>query len=91
MVNRYLSPRYSSGEISVLRGGLPTATVVGDGAFCALRGRVLRQLDINPVFRESVEELVKMRLARDRLRLNGCHLDKSARILFTLFRRIFPG
>jgi hypothetical protein len=57
------------GEISALRGCLPTATVMGDGVVLRIaRSEFLRQLDINPVFRESVEELVKMRLELDRLR-----------------------
>jgi CRP-like cAMP-binding protein len=47
------------GEISVQRGCLPTATVKGDGVVLRLaKTEFLRQLDINPVFRESVEELV---------------------------------
>ena len=47
------------GEISALRGCLPTATVVGDGVVLRLaKTEFLRQLNINPVFRESVEELV---------------------------------
>lgn len=46
------------GAISVLRGCLPTATVVGDGVVLRLaKTEFLRQLNINPVFRESVEEL----------------------------------
>lgn len=57
------------GEISAIRGCLPTATVVGDGAVLRIaREEFLRQLDINPVFRESVEELVKTRLELDRQR-----------------------
>jgi CRP-like cAMP-binding protein len=57
------------GEISALRGCLPTATVVGDGVVLRIaREEFLRQLDINPVFRESVEELAKIRLGLDRLR-----------------------
>jgi len=62
-------PRTILGEISVLRNYLPTATVVGDGVVLRIaRLEFLRQLDINPAFRESVEELVKMRLEFDRLR-----------------------
>jgi hypothetical protein len=57
------------GEISALLGCLPTATVVGDGVVLRIaKAEFLRQIDINPVFRESVEELVEMRLERDRLR-----------------------
>jgi CRP-like cAMP-binding protein len=51
------------GEISALRGGLPTATVVGDGVVLRIaKAEFRRQLDINPTFRQSVEELVKTRL-----------------------------
>ncbi|MGH7430163.1 MAG: cyclic nucleotide-binding domain-containing protein, partial [Candidatus Methylomirabilaceae bacterium] len=51
------------GEISVLQGGLPTATVAGDAVvLCIAKPEFLRQLDINPAFRESVEELVQTRL-----------------------------
>jgi hypothetical protein len=47
------------GEISILQGCRPTATVVGDGVVLRLaKAEFLRQLDINPVFQESVEELV---------------------------------
>jgi CRP-like cAMP-binding protein len=57
------------GEISALRGSLPTATVVGDGVVLRIaKNEFLRQLDINPVFRESVEELVGTRLGVDLLR-----------------------
>jgi hypothetical protein len=57
------------GEISALRGCLPTATVVGDGVVLRIsKAEFLRQLDINSVFRDSVEELVKMRLERDQIR-----------------------
>jgi len=54
------------GEISALRGSLPTATVVGDGTVLRIaRTEFLRQLDINPDFRESLEELVGMLPERD--------------------------
>jgi hypothetical protein len=57
------------GEISALRGSLPTATVVGDGVVLRIaRSEFLRQIDINPVFRESVEELVGTPLGVDLLR-----------------------
>jgi CRP-like cAMP-binding protein len=47
------------GEISALWGSLPSATVVGDGAVLRIaKSEFLRQLDINPDFRESLEELV---------------------------------
>jgi hypothetical protein len=56
------------GEISILRGCLPTATVAGDGVVLRLsKAEFLRQLDINPVFRESVEELVGTPLELDQL------------------------
>ena len=56
------------GEISALRGSLPTATVVGDGVVLHIaKTEFLRQLDINPVFRESVEELVGTRLELNQL------------------------
>lgn len=66
------------GEISALHGCLPTATVVGDGVVIRIaKDEFLRQLDINPVFRESVEELIKMRLELDRLRrIQVCKSDK---------------
>jgi hypothetical protein len=51
------------GEISALQGGLPTATVAGDAVVLRIAtAEFCRQLDINPAFRESVEELVKARL-----------------------------
>jgi hypothetical protein len=51
------------GEISALQGGLPTATVAGDAVVLRIAtAEFRRQLDINPAFRESVEELVKARL-----------------------------
>lgn len=57
------------GEISALQSCLPTATVVGDGVVLRIaKDEFLRQLDINPVFRDSVEELVTVRQERDRLR-----------------------
>jgi CRP-like cAMP-binding protein len=57
------------GEISAIQGCLPTATVVGEGVVLRIaKGEFLRQLDINPVFRNSVEELVTVRLELDRLR-----------------------
>jgi hypothetical protein len=57
------------GEISALRGCLPTATVTGDGVVLRItKTEFLRQIEINPDFRESVEELVKMRIELDRLR-----------------------
>ena len=57
------------GEISAIRGCLPTATVVGDGVVLRIaKAEFLRQLDINPVFRQSVEEMVNSRLELDRLR-----------------------
>ena len=44
------------------------ATVMGDGVVLRLaKTEFLRQLDINPVFRESVEELVGTRLGLDQL------------------------
>jgi len=47
------------GEISALRGCLPTASVRGDGVVLRIaKTEFLRQLDINPDFRESLEELV---------------------------------
>ena len=47
------------GEISALRGCLPTATVRGDGVVLRIaKTEFLRQLTINPDFRESLEELV---------------------------------
>jgi len=56
------------GEISALRGSLPTATVVGDGVVLRIaKTEFLRQLDINPDFRESLEELVGMLPEIDRL------------------------
>jgi len=49
------------GEISALRGALPAATVVGDGVVLRIaKTEFLRQLDINPDFRESLEELEGM-------------------------------
>ncbi len=67
------------GEISALRGCLPTATVVGEGVvLCIAKAEFLRQLDISPAFRESVEELVGTRLELDRLRRNrGCNSDNQ--------------
>ncbi len=57
------------GEISVLRDCLPTATVVGDGVVLRIaRNEFQRQMVINPLFYESVEELVRMRLELDRSR-----------------------
>jgi CRP-like cAMP-binding protein len=57
------------GEISALQGCLPTATVGGDGVVLRIaKAEFLRQLDINPAFRDSVEELVTVRLELDRLR-----------------------
>lgn len=57
------------GEISALHGCLPTATVSGSGTVLRIaKEEFLRQLEINPVFRESVEELVATRLERDRRR-----------------------
>lgn len=57
------------GEISAIQGCLPTATVVGQGVVLRIaREEFLRQLDINPVFRSIVEELVTERLELDRLR-----------------------
>ncbi|MRR53801.1 MAG: cyclic nucleotide-binding domain-containing protein [Deltaproteobacteria bacterium] len=49
------------GEVSALRGALPTATVAGDGVVLRIgKSEFLRQLDINPDFRESLEELEGM-------------------------------
>lgn len=57
------------GEISTLRSCLPTATVVGEGTVLRIaKAEFLRQMDMNPVFRESVEELARKRLECDRLR-----------------------
>lgn len=62
-------PGTALGEISALRGCLPTATVVGEGVVLRItRDEFMRQMDQNPVFRESVEELVRTRLESDRLR-----------------------
>jgi hypothetical protein len=56
------------GEISALRGSLPAATVVGDGVVLRIaKTEFLRQLDINPDFRESLEELLGMLPELDRL------------------------
>jgi len=63
------SPGTILGEISVLRDCLPTATVVGDGVVLRIaKAEFRRQMDINPLFRESVEELSRTRLELDRLR-----------------------
>jgi hypothetical protein len=57
------------GEISALRGCLPTATVVGEGTVLRIaKAEFKRQMEMNAVFRESVEELISMRLESDRLR-----------------------
>jgi len=54
------------GENSALQGTLPAATVVGDGTVLRIaKTEFLRQLDINPDFRESLEELVGMLSERD--------------------------
>lgn len=45
------------GEISALQGALPAATVVGDGVVLRIaKSEFLRQIEINPDFRESLEE-----------------------------------
>ncbi len=57
------------GEISALRGCLATATVVGGGTVLRITtAEFIRQIGMNAVFRESVEELVRMRLESDRQR-----------------------
>ena len=57
------------GEISALRGCLATATVVGEGTVLRIAtAEFIRQMGMNAVFRESVEELVRMRLESDRQR-----------------------
>jgi hypothetical protein len=62
-------PGTALGEISALRGCLPTATVVGEGTVLRIaKAEFIRQMDLNPAFRESVEELVMMRMDRDRMR-----------------------
>jgi CRP-like cAMP-binding protein len=62
-------PGAALGEISALRDCLPTATVVGEGTVLRIaKAEFVRQMDLNPAFRESVEELVRVRLERDRLR-----------------------
>jgi hypothetical protein len=51
------------GEISALKGGLPTASVTGDAAVLRIsKAEFRRQLDINTTFKQSVEELVDTRL-----------------------------
>lgn len=57
------------GEISVLQGCLPTATVVGDGVVLRIaQEEFVRQMDVSPIFRECVEKLARTRLEGDRLR-----------------------
>jgi hypothetical protein len=57
------------GEISALLGCLPTATVVGYGTVLRIaKAEFVRQMGMNPIFRESLEELARMRLENDRLR-----------------------
>lgn len=57
------------GEISVLHGCLPTATVIGNGVVLRIaREEFVRQMDVSPIFRESVEKLARTRLEGDRLR-----------------------
>ena len=68
-------PGTALGEISALRGCLPTATVVGQGTVLRIaKAEFIRQMDLNPAFRESVEELAGMRLESDRTRhaRSGC-------------------
>lgn len=51
------------GEISALKGGLPTASVAGNAVVLRiLKKEFQRQLDINRTFREGVEELANTRL-----------------------------
>ena len=51
------------GEISALKGGLPTATVTGRASVLRIsRHEFQRQLAINEMFRDGVEELVDNRL-----------------------------
>jgi hypothetical protein len=56
------------GELSALRGCLPTATIVGEGVVLHLaKNEFLRQLDFNPAFRKSVEDLIGTRLELEHL------------------------
>jgi hypothetical protein len=51
------------GEISALKGGLPTASVTGDAVVLRIsKAEFRRQLDINTTFKQGVEELVDTRL-----------------------------
>jgi CRP-like cAMP-binding protein len=51
------------GEISALKGGMPTASITGNAVVLRIsKQEFQRQLEINRMFRDGVEELANTRL-----------------------------